>query len=102
MSGTDYAYIIVGSGVAGTAIATKLLEADPTTPILMLEAGPQVPMKDRRYWWDYVIDRRQPYEQCEDRDEDNRSVGGTAWHSKGVRTIMYVRTRDPLRTATLP
>jgi choline dehydrogenase-like flavoprotein len=86
----DYAYIIVGSGVAGSTIATKLLEAHPETPILMLEAGPQVPMKDRRSWWDYVIDgSRKPYEQCEDRDGDNPSVGGTAWHSKGSRTMMY-------------
>ena len=27
----DYAYIIVGSGVAGSTIATKLLEAHPET-----------------------------------------------------------------------
>jgi len=86
----DYAYIIVGSGVAGSTVATKLLEAHPETPILMLEAGPRVPMKDRRSWWDYVIDgSRKPYEQCEDRDGDNPSVGGTAWHSKGSRTMMY-------------
>ena len=55
----------------------------------MLEAGPQVPMKDRRYWWDYVIYGRKAYDQCEDRDEDNPSVGGTPWHSSGSRSIMY-------------
>ena len=85
----DYAYIIVGSGVAGSTIATKLLEAHPETPILMLEAGPQVPMKDRRYWWDYVLYGRKAYDPCEDRDSDNPSVGGTPWHSNGSRTMMY-------------
>jgi choline dehydrogenase-like flavoprotein len=89
MSGTDYTYIIVGSGVAGTTIATKLLEADPNTAILMLEAGPQIPMKDRRYWWDYVIQKSKAYERCEDSDDDNPSVGGTPWYSKGARTMMY-------------
>jgi choline dehydrogenase-like flavoprotein len=89
MSGTNYAYIIVGSGVAGTTIATKLLEADPNTSILMLEAGPQIPMKDRRYWWDYVIYGRKAYDLCEDRDEDNPSVGETPWYSRGARAIMY-------------
>ena len=87
---SDYEYILIGSGVAGSTIAAKLLEADPTTPILMLEAGPQVPMKDRRYWWDYVLNRRkQPYDQCEDRDGDNPSVGKTEWHSSGSRLMMY-------------
>ena len=92
MSAKGYAYIIIGSGVAGSTIATKLLEADAQTPILMLEAGSMVPMKDRRYWWDYIINRRRgykPYNQCEDRDVDNPSVGNTPWHSRGSRTIMY-------------
>src|SRR5262249_29062512 len=91
MSGTQYAYIIVGSGVAGATVAAKLLEADRATPILMLEAGPQVPMKDRRLWWDYVIShgRRKPYDHCEDSDADNPSVGKTAWHSVGSRAMMY-------------
>ena len=74
----DYAYIIIGSGVAGSTVATKLLEAHPETPILMLEAGPQIPMKDRRYWWDYVLYKRKAYDPCEDRDGDNPSVGGAA------------------------
>jgi choline dehydrogenase-like flavoprotein len=46
-------------------------------------------MKDRRYWWDYVLYKRKPYDSCEDRDGDNPSVGGTPWHSVGSRTMMY-------------
>jgi choline dehydrogenase-like flavoprotein len=90
MTATAYDYILVGSGVAGSTIAVKLLEADPSTSILILEAGAQLPMKDRRYWWDYVLDRsKQPYDQFEDRDGDNPSVGKTDWHSKGSRLMMY-------------
>ena len=89
MSGKDYAYIIVGSGVAGTTVATKLLEAAPDTPILMLEAGPHVPMNDRRLWWDYVLYKRKAYDHCEDSNEDNPSVGGTPWYSVGSRAMMY-------------
>ena len=89
MSGSDYAYIIVGSGVAGATIAKKLLEAQPDTPILMLEAGPQVPMKDRRYWWDYVLYGHKAYDPCEDCDEESLNVGKTEWRSGNARTIMY-------------
>lgn len=85
----NYAYIIVGSGVAGSLVATKLLENDPGLPILMLEAGPVIPMKDRRYWWDYVVTGAQPYDQCEDSDADNSNVGPDFWQSVGSRTIMY-------------
>ena len=88
MSG-DYAYVIVGSGVAASTVATKLLERNPATSILMLEAGPTIPMKDRRYWWDYVLYGRKPYDSCEDRNADNPSVGSTPWLSKGSRSMMY-------------
>jgi choline dehydrogenase-like flavoprotein len=84
--------VIVGTGVAGATLATELLRADPSTSILMLEAGFRVPMKDRRLWWDYIVARRtgwKPYDACEDRDADNPSVGGTPWHSRGSRAIIY-------------
>ncbi len=89
MRSAEYAYIIVGSGVAGSAVATKLLEADPETPILMLEAGPVVAMKDRRYWWDYVLNWREPYAQCHDLQGDTECVGATPWVSTGSRAIIY-------------
>jgi choline dehydrogenase-like flavoprotein len=89
MTTNHYATIIIGSGVAGSTIATKLLEADPNASILMLEAGPIVPMKDRRYWWDYVVSYAQPYAHCYDRDGDNDSVGETPWISKGSRLMIY-------------
>jgi choline dehydrogenase-like flavoprotein len=89
MTKRDYAYIIVGSGVAGSTLATKLLEARPDTPILMLEAGPIVPMKDRRFWWDYVVSFRQPYDQCYDLAGDNDSIGQTPWISAGSRMMIY-------------
>ncbi|HEY1068127.1 MAG TPA: lycopene cyclase family protein, partial [Pirellulales bacterium] len=58
--------IIVGSGVAAAALARGLLAADPQHSLLVLEAGPKVPVKDRRMWWDYVVNNVSPYEQCHD------------------------------------
>jgi len=85
----NYAYIIVGSGVAGSLVASKLLEQDPETPILMLEAGAKIPMRDRRYWWDYVVTGATPYDRCEDSDGDTINVGPDFWQSAKGRTIMY-------------
>lgn len=89
MSTPDYQYVIIGSGVAGSALATSLLESDADTSILMLEAGPVVPMRDRRSWWDYVLSYEKPYTQCYDFPGDNESVGLTPWISEGARMMVY-------------
>lgn len=88
MSTNSYDYIIIGSGVAGSTVARELLHADSQTSILMLEAGPVVAMKDRRFWWDYVAHWQKPYTQCYDRKGDNPSVGGTFWDSVGSRMMI--------------
>ncbi len=88
MSTPSYDYIIIGSGVAGSTLARELLLADNDTSILMLEAGPAVAMKDRRYWWDYVVNWQKPYTQCYDRQGDNPSTGGTLWDSVGSRMMI--------------
>src|ERR1700738_4502803 len=44
--------IIVGSGVAAAQVATRLLSRDKSLSILMLEAGPNIVMRDRRKWQD--------------------------------------------------
>ena len=51
----EFEYVIVGSGVAGSTVAKGLLEHNRATSILILEAGPEVEAKNRRYWWDYVV-----------------------------------------------
>ena len=37
---TDHDYIIVGAGIAGTVLASRLHEKDPALSILLIEAGP--------------------------------------------------------------
>jgi choline dehydrogenase-like flavoprotein len=82
---TKYDYIIVGSGVAGITIAKKLLENNPKTSILMLEAGPEIPSKVRRSWWDYITLNKTPYDFTYDTKWEAKSVGNINWMSEGAR-----------------
>lgn len=84
-----YQYAFIGSGVAGVTVAKRLLEHDPTTSILMLEAGPEVKAKDRRYWWDYNIFERKPYDYCYDQDGENKTEGDINWEYVGSRVMAY-------------
>lgn len=63
----EYEYIIVGSGVAGATIASRLLDFNHNTSILILEAGPFVKARDRRHWWDFVVLGIRPYSHGADR-----------------------------------
>ena len=94
----DYQYIIVGSGIAGSTIAKQLLTRNNQTSILMLEAGPKVETRNRRYWWDYlVLNRpssarrleRKPYDFTYDLTGDFETVGKTDYYVPSSRVQAY-------------
>jgi choline dehydrogenase-like flavoprotein len=85
----EFEYIIVGSGVAGATLATRLLEANHSTTILILEAGPEVPAKSRRFWWDYVVLGRKPYAFTYDQPGDATSTGNVKWDFNENRVLAY-------------
>lgn len=59
-------YLLIGSGVAAVTITERLLQKDPNTEVILLEAGKVYPSKDRRGWWDFVITGKAPYAEGED------------------------------------
>ena len=63
----------------------KILENAPLTSILMLEAGPEIPSKQRRPWWDYITLNKTPYEFTYDQDWEAKSIGNINWLSNGAR-----------------
>ncbi len=85
----EFEYVIVGSGVAGASVATRLLEANRSTSILMLEAGPEVEAKNRRFWWDYVILDRKPYAFTYDQPGEATSIGNIHWDFVENRVLAY-------------
>jgi choline dehydrogenase-like flavoprotein len=90
-----YEYVIIGSGIAATLVCDRLLEANPLTSILMLEAGGRIPSRDRRSWWDLVLGGRTPYEATYDDDDpcsvsqESFSTGNTPWAFEESRVRAY-------------
>lgn len=89
----EYEYIIVGSGVAGSTVAKRLLEYNRSASILMLEAGPEVPAKNRRSWWDYVLQslgkETKSYDFTTDQPGEAKSIGKTDFIIQGSRVMLY-------------
>jgi len=88
--------LIIGSGVAATALSSRLLESDPNASILILEAGSKVKMQDAALWEDYMITGKLPYDKYKDlpypeRDEpgQNLSIGSTEVPLAGSRVMTY-------------
>jgi choline dehydrogenase-like flavoprotein len=88
--------LIIGSGVAATAVAETLLAANANASILMLEAGTRVKTKDFGLWENYLITGKLPYDPFKDlaypqRDVpgENVSAGGTEVPLMGARVFAY-------------
>ena len=88
--------VIIGSGVAGTAVAARILAGNPSASVLMLEAGSKVKMRDFSLHQEYLISGRLPYQFCEDapyptKDNagENESWGKTVLPMSGSRLMVY-------------
>lgn len=88
--------LIIGSGVAATAVAKELLGKNPKARILILEAGPRIEMKNFQLWENYMITGQKPYAYCEDlpypsKDSygQNHSIGSTTVPLNGSRLMIY-------------
>lgn len=87
--------LIVGSGVAGAAIAQKLLKKDSNASILMLEAGTKVAMRDFAHYQNLVVTGRRPYDDRQDlaypeRDRPGENITNNFdIQLRGARLLMY-------------
>lgn len=98
----DTEIVIVGSGVAATALLTKILAARPETSITVLEAGSKIKMRDFALYQNYLLTNKLPfdsqniYDSCydlayQDRDKpgENAFEGDTEIPLVGSRAFMY-------------
>lgn len=88
--------VITGSGVAAAALAWKLLRANPSASILVLEAGKRMKMRDFSIYQDYLVTGREPFRDYWDldypqRDQpgENENRGKTEVPLNGSRLTMY-------------
>lgn len=94
-----YDFLIVGSGVAATALTERLLENNPSASILILEAGDRVKTKDFALWQEYLVRGNLPYDDCGDLDyydprrpdkpHENADLGTTRLDLRGSRLFNY-------------
>ncbi len=102
MNTTETETLIIGSGVAATAIATRLLEKHPLAKITILEAGNKIKMRDFALYQNYLITNKLPfdsqniYDSCSDqpypdRDKpgENLFKGDTEIPLNGARLLVY-------------
>lgn len=95
----EYQTVVIGSGVAAAALTRALLDHEPGHSILILEAGPRVPSKDRRLWWDLAVNGRSAYDHCHDLPLppagqsgsifENESTGKTEWTFRESRMMGF-------------
>ncbi|PPS29085.1 glucose-methanol-choline oxidoreductase [Pseudomonas amygdali pv. morsprunorum] len=92
--------LIIGSGVAATAVANRLLQSDPNRAILIIEAGTRVKMQDQVLWDDFMVSgssySKLPYFKYNDLDYperdapgENLNVGATVVPLAGSRVMTY-------------
>ena len=80
--------VIVGSGVAGSLIA-GMCAAQGISGVLILEAGPDIPMGDPSWWFHHVArgggTSNTPYAACYDAPQDITATGANPWNIVGGR-----------------
>lgn len=94
--------VIIGSGVAATAIAHKLLSIHPAINITILEAGSKIKLKDFGLFQNYLIEGKLPFDNefiydsradrpypIKDRKGENDSYGGQEILLAGSRLFAY-------------
>lgn len=79
--------VIIGSGVAGTFVATQILKRSLFDKVIMLEAGSEYQMGDYSQWLDYMSGGNAPYEESYDTENDYESKGIQPWYINGGRII---------------
>jgi choline dehydrogenase-like flavoprotein len=81
-------FIIVGSGVAGSFLA-NYFAAQGVSGVLILEAGPFIPMADPAWWFHHVASgggtANTPYAACYDQATDFQATGLQPWNIVGGR-----------------
>ncbi len=81
--------VIVGSGVAGTVVARRLLSTGNDYRITMFEAGPDLPDHDRRGWLDQLMrnpDRYAGFEDDPRNEHEQFGLRGSRLFVKGGTT----------------
>lgn len=82
--------VIVGSGVAGSLVANEFA-AQGIKNILVLEAGPKIPMADPGWWFHFVSNGANtsvaPYAECYDQPSDFAATGLNPWNIVGARIM---------------